>query len=113
MNAFVEATPISGPACVSSVPAASRVIIEPTTLQIASVFEPFCFASRCAASVSAVSPDCEITTVSVFGGDDRIAIAELAAVIHFDRNARQLLDHEFAGQRGVPAGSAGDDLDRL
>jgi hypothetical protein len=25
------------------VPAASRVIIEPTTLQMASVFEPFCF----------------------------------------------------------------------
>ena len=41
--------------------------------------------------------------------DDRIAIAELAAVIHFHRNARQLLDHELAGQRRVPAGSAGDD----
>jgi hypothetical protein len=47
------------------VPAASRVIIDPTTLQIASVFDPFCLASRCAASVSAVSPDCEITTVNV------------------------------------------------
>ena len=94
-----------------SVPAASRVIMEPTTLQIASVFEPFCFASRCAASVSAVSPDCEITTVSVFGVDDRIAVAELAAVIDFDRDARQLLDHELAGQRRVPAGAAGDDLD--
>ena len=67
VNALVDATPISGPACVSSVPAASRVIIEPTTLQMASVFEPFCLASRCAASVSAVSPDCEITTVSVSG----------------------------------------------
>ena len=113
VNALVEATPISGPACVISVPAASRVIMEPTTLQMASVFEPFCLASRCAASVSAVSPDCEITTVSVFVGDDRIAIAELAAVIHFHRNARQLLDHELAGQRGVPAGAAGDDLDGL
>ena len=39
------------------VPEASRVIIEPTTLQIARVFAPLCFASRCAASVSAVSPD--------------------------------------------------------
>ena len=91
------------------VPAASRVIIEPTTLQMASVFEPFALASRCAASVSAVSPDCEITTVSVSGSNDRIAVAEFAAVIHFDRHARQLLDHELAGQRRVPAGAAGDD----
>ena len=68
VNAFVDATPISGPACVISVPAASRVIIDPTTLQMASVFEPFCFASRWAARVSAVSPDCEMTTVSVLGG---------------------------------------------
>ena len=65
VNALVEATPISGPACVISVPAASRVIMEPTTLQMARVLEPFCLASRCAASVSAVSPDCEITTVSM------------------------------------------------
>jgi hypothetical protein len=67
VKALVEATPISGPACVMIVPEASRVIMEPTTLQIASVFDPFCLASRCAASVSAVSPDCEITTVSVSG----------------------------------------------
>jgi len=30
------------------VPTASRVIMEPTTLQIASVFEPLSLASRCA-----------------------------------------------------------------
>ncbi len=41
VKALVDATPISGPAWVSSVPAASRVIMEPTTLQMASVFEPF------------------------------------------------------------------------
>ena len=57
VNAFEEATPISGPACVMIVPAASRVTMEPTTLQMASVLDPFCLASRCAASVSAVSPD--------------------------------------------------------
>ncbi len=67
VNALVDATPISGPACVINVPAASRVIIDPTTLQIASVFEPFNLASRCAASVSAVSPDCEITMVNESG----------------------------------------------
>ena len=49
------------------VPAASRVTIEPTTLQMASVWEPFCLASRCAASVSAVSPDWEMTR-SAFSG---------------------------------------------
>src|SRR6266852_1561766 len=65
VNAFVEATPISGPACVKIVPAASRVTIEPMTLQIASVGEPFSFASRCPASVSAVSPDWLMHTVSV------------------------------------------------
>ena len=43
--------------------------------------------------------------------NDGIAIAEFAAVIHFHRNARQLLDHELAGQRGVPAGPAGHDPD--
>ena len=95
------------------VPAASRVIIEPTTLQMASVFEPLALASRWAAMVSAVSPDCEITMRQRVGRDDRIAIAELAGVIDFDRNARQALDHELAGQRGVPAGAAGDDVDLL
>ncbi len=42
--------------------------------------------------------------------DDRIAIAELAAVVHLDRNLRQPLDHEFPGERRVPARAAGDDL---
>ena len=48
-------------------PAASRVTADPTTLQMASVFDPCDFASLCAASVSAVSPDCVMTIVSVLG----------------------------------------------
>jgi hypothetical protein len=40
VNALVDATPISGPACVINVPEASRVITDPTTLQIANVLEP-------------------------------------------------------------------------
>ena len=45
-----------------------------------------CFlASRSAASVSAVSPDCVIATASVFVDDDRIAVAELRAVVDVDR----------------------------
>jgi hypothetical protein len=39
---------------------------QPTTLQIAMLRAPFFFASRSAASVSAVSPDWVITIASVF-----------------------------------------------
>jgi hypothetical protein len=47
------------------VPSASRVAMLPTTLQMAMLRAPFFLASRSAASVSAVSPDCVITMVSV------------------------------------------------
>jgi hypothetical protein len=57
---LVAATPISSPARVNSTPSASRVAWLPMTLVIASTFAPFSRASRIAASVSAVSPDCEI-----------------------------------------------------
>ena len=67
MKAFVEATPISGPAWVRSEPAASRVSIEPWTLQIARPRAPFDFASRKAARVSAVSPLWLIATAIVPG----------------------------------------------
>ena len=67
VNALVEATPISGPACVYSVPSVSRVAMLPTTLQMAMLRAPWRFASRSAASVSAVSPDCVMTMASVFG----------------------------------------------
>ncbi len=42
-----------------------------------------------------------------------IAIAVLAGVVHFDRNPGQPLDHEFAGQPGMPTGAAGGDVDLL
>ena len=61
---MVEATPISGPACVYTVPSASRVAMLPTTLQMAMLLAPLRFASRSAASVSAVSPDCVMTIAS-------------------------------------------------
>ena len=80
---------------------------------MASVFEPLALASRCAAMVSAVSPDCVISIVSRVWADDRIAIAELAGVIDFDRHARQALDHELAGQASMPTGAAGGDVDLL
>src|SRR5258708_22379970 len=42
--------------------------------------------------------------------DDGVAIAEFAAVVHLDRNLREALDHELAGQSRVPAGAASNDL---
>jgi aspartyl/asparaginyl-tRNA synthetase len=62
LKAFVEATPISGPACVNTPASVSRESVEPTTLQMPSVSAPRRFASRSAAIVSAVSPLCEITS---------------------------------------------------
>ena len=80
-------------------------------MQIARVFEPFRLASHCAARVSAVSPGLRYHNRENVGRNDGIAITEFAAVIHFDRDARQLFDHEFARQRRVPARAAGDDFD--
>ena len=66
-NAFVDATAISGPACVYRTASDSRGIDEPFVLQIASVRAPCSFAYRSAMSVSIVSPDCEIVTINVVG----------------------------------------------
>jgi hypothetical protein len=64
----VEATPISTPACVRKRSFVSRIIALVATLQIASVrFWPSDLAWRSAASVSAVSPDCDTATTSVAG----------------------------------------------
>ena len=56
-NVLVAATLISMPDRVKRTASASRVAWLPITLQTASTFEPPSFASRIAASVSAVSPD--------------------------------------------------------
>jgi hypothetical protein len=63
---LVEATPISGPARVRSVPSHSRVMLDPTTLQMEMAREPRRLASLTAASVSAVSPDWVTASTSVF-----------------------------------------------
>jgi hypothetical protein len=47
------------------------------------------------------------------GAEDGIAIAPFAGVIDLDRNAGEILDHEFAGESGVPTGAAGGDIDFL
>jgi len=65
VNALVLATPTSGPACRYTPPHASRAMLLPTALQIASVVWPIRLLSRSAASVSAVSPDCVIASTTV------------------------------------------------
>ena len=50
---------------------------------------PRALASRSAASVSAVSPDCVMAIARVRRADDRVAVAELAAVVDLDRDARR------------------------
>jgi len=42
--------------------------------------------------------------------EDRVAIAEFAAVVHFDGHVRQPFNHKFSGEPCVPARAAGDDF---
>ena len=65
MKAFVEATPISGPACVANTASAMRAIWLPGAFTMAAIGEPARRASDSAATVSAVSPDCEMPIVNV------------------------------------------------
>ena len=68
VKAFVEATPISGPALVIKQSSDSRTKELSGTLQIARLYlKPISFALRNAAKVSAVSPDCEIVINNVSG----------------------------------------------
>ena len=59
-NVLVAATQTSSPERVNSTPSASRVACEPIPLVRARTVAPRSRASRMAASVSAVSPDCEM-----------------------------------------------------
>ena len=64
MNALVEATPISGPASVGSTTSDSRAMEDVRTLTTAAMRCASALAWRSAASVSAVSPDCETNSDS-------------------------------------------------
>ncbi len=65
-NALVEATAISGPACVYSTASDSRGMVEPLVLQMERVLAPCSLAYRTAIRVSMVSPDWEMDTIRVF-----------------------------------------------
>ena len=112
VNALVEATPISGPARVSSTQLglahqrAFRHVADRERRQIAERF-----AMRSAASVSAVSPDCEMVTNSVFGSARRLAVAIFARDLHAARQAARSASMQYrATEPGVIAGAARDDL---
>ena len=79
------------------------------TLTTASVVWPCALASRSAASVSAVSPDCEMNSAAPSFGIDRIAIAQFRRDVGFHRQARQLLEPVFADQAGIIGRAAGRD----
>ena len=84
-------------------------MVLPTTLTMASALCPRRLASRSAASVSAVSPDCEMTSSTVFFSMRTIAITKFVRELDLDRDLRQFLDEIFAHQRRVPARAAGGD----
>ena len=60
--AFVEATPISHPALMCTPQSVERAMAEPTVLVTPTQSAPAARAYRSAASVSAVSPDCDTNT---------------------------------------------------
>ena len=88
-------------------------MVEPTAFTIPMVGAPRRFASRRAASVSAVSPDWLMASTSVRLIHQGTLVAELRGVLHFHRNPGQLLQHVLAQKGRVPGGSAGGDDDPL
>jgi len=101
-----------GPGVRVEVPWASRVAIDPTTLQIARSSRRACAPRAGPRACRRVSPDCVTTTWSVWrprsAGD-----SVLGAVVDLGRDAREVLEEELPGERGVPRGPAGDQADTL
>ncbi len=57
--------------------------------------------------MSAVSPLCVMAKTSVWSSKRRVAVAQLAGVLDFDRQAGQGFDLVLAHQGRVPTGAAG------
>jgi len=113
VNAFVEATPISGPAWVMTVP--SGFAGDHRAHYVADGERGRAFDFRFALRGQRVRGFAGLADANGqrFGIEDGIAIAKFAAVIDFDLQAREALDHEFAGEGGVPACSTGDNAHLL
>ncbi len=111
VNALVETTATSGPACTYMPPSHSRAIALPTTLTTPRTRAPLRLSSCTAASMSTVSPDWVTATYERVGVDDRVAVAELGGGLGVRRDAGQLLDQLGADHARVVRGAAAEDLD--
>ena len=77
---------------------------EVATLVTARVWRPASLALRRAASVSAVSPDCEMTTIDGGVGPGIVgAVDVFAGVFDVDGKAAQLFDRQLGDHAGVAA----------
>ena len=113
VNALVDATPISGPALVISTRSTAR------TRELFGTFtmprdgpNPRRTAASRAPRVSAVSPDWESATTRVEGIRHRLAVPELACLLHAARHAGEALEPVPGDEPRVVGGAAGDDLHR-
>ena len=83
---------------------------EPIALTMLHIAAPLRLPSSMAASVSAVSPDCEMASTTLCFVEDRIAVTELGCDHHFDRDARDFFDQRFADHARICRGAAGRDV---
>ena len=109
MKAFVDATPISGPARVGARMSLSRAIVDVVSLTTATIFCPFALAARRLAKVSAVSPDCETKSSQPSWLKRRIAITEFGGDFDIDRQACEALEPIFGDKPGVIGRAAAAD----
>ena len=111
VKALVEATPISGPALVVMVPWASAG--DGGSDDVADGEGLGAFGDELGLGGEGVGGfaglgDEEADGVGV---GDGVAVAVLGGVVDVDGEAGEALDHELAGEAGVPGGSAGGDGD--
>ena len=95
------------------VPSASRVAMLPTTLQMATERAPRRLrlaqrAERVGGFARLRDGDGQRPAV-----DDRLSVAILRPVVHFDRHARDLFDQELADEARVPRRAAREDDDAV
>ena len=87
-------------------------MLEVGTLTTPMVFEPRSLTYLSEASVSAVSPDWEMTMVSAIRIDRRLAVAVFGGDVDLDRKPGEALDPVLADEPGHVGGAAADDGER-
>ena len=84
---------------------------EPTTLQMARVLEPLAMSSLLGGEGVGGFAGLGDEEAEGVGVGDGVAVAVLGGVVDVDGEAGEALDHELAGEAGVPGGAAGGDGD--